>query len=224
MNRLLSVWVTLLLVLASGFFAAQLPAGEGHSETPSWSIKARYTDTCSCAPTCPCFFGSAPTRGFCEGITLVEIEEGHYGDVQLDGVSVLAVYRGGDWIKFYVTDKADTKQTEAALALLPTFEEFFAIDNVLEVANVPITVERSAERMKITTPNTFAEIEVMKGKNGKPIKIQNLPSPDFPAPPYLDHTQYRSVILKHQAEDKQFEYSETNGFTARIEAVPPTDS
>ena len=64
---------------------------------------------------------------------------------------------------------------------------------------------RNKRRITISTPNTFAEIEVMKGKNGKPIKIENLPSPDFPAPPYLDHTQYRSVILKHEAKDKQFE-------------------
>ncbi len=75
--------------------------------------------------------------------------------------------------------------------------------------------------MKISTPNTTAEIEIMKGKNGKPIKIENLPSPGFPAPPLLDHTPYRSVTLKHDAEDKQFEYSGTNGFTARIEAVAP---
>ena len=131
------------------------------------------------------------------------------------------MYRGGDWIKFYVTDEADKAQTEAAVKLLPTFEDFFAIENVLEVKNVPISVERSAERMTISTPNTTAEIEIMKGKNGKPIKIENLPSPSFPAPPLLDHTQYRSVILKHEAEDKQFEYSGTNGFTARIEAVAP---
>ena len=40
----------------------------------------------------------------------------------------------------------------------------------------------------------------------------------------LDHTQYRSVILTHEAEDHQFEYSGTNGFTARIEAVGPAGS
>ena len=67
------------------------------------------------------------------------------------------------------------------MKLLPTFEEFFASENVLEVKNVPISVERSAERIKISTPNTTAEIEIMKGSNGKPIKIENLPSPGFPA-------------------------------------------
>ena len=218
MSRLFAVLAVLSLALTAAC-TTELPANDALAQNPAWSVKARYTDTCSCAATCPCLFGSAPTHGYCEGITLVEIESGHFGDVNLDGGEVLAVYRGGDWIKFYVTNEADETQTEAALKLLPTFEEFFAVENILEVENVPIMVERSAESMKISTPNTLAEIEIMKGNNGKPIKIQNLPSPEFPAPPYLDHTQYRSVILKHDAEDKQFEYSGTNGFTARIEAV-----
>ena len=220
MSRLFAVLAVLSLTLAAAC-TTQTRTDEGLLQNTAWSVKANYTDSCSCDPTCPCFFGSAPTLGHCEGVTLVEIESGHYGDVRLDGVKVLAVYRGGDWIKFYVTDEADKAQTEAAVKLLPTFEEFFAIENVLEVKNVPISVERTAERMKISTPNTTAEIEIMKGKNGNPIKIENLPWPGFPAPPLLDHTQYRSVILKHEAEDKQFEYSATNGFTARIEAVAP---
>ncbi len=220
MSRLFAVLAVLSLTLTAAC-TIQPRADEGLSQNTAWSVRADYTDTCSCQPTCPCLFGSAPTLGHCEGVTLIEIESGHYGDVRLDEVKVLAVYRGGDWIKFYVTDEADKAQTEAAVKLLPTFEEFFAIENVLEVKNVPISVERSAERMTISTPNTTAEIEIMKGKNGKPIKIENLPSPEFPAPPLLDHTQYRSVILKHEAEDKQFEYSGTNGFTARIEAVAP---
>jgi hypothetical protein len=216
-SRLFSVLVLLSLALTTA--CTQPLADEGSSGNALWSIKADYTDSCSCAPSCPCLFGSGATLGFCEGVTLIEIESGHYGDVNLDGVNVLAVYRGGKWIKFYVTDEADEAQTQAAVKLLPTFEDFFAIENVLEVKNVPLSIERTAETVKISTPNTTAEIEIMKGKNGKPIKIANLPSPDFPAPPFLDHTQYRSVILKHEGEDKQFEFSGTNGFTAKIEAV-----
>lgn len=223
MSRLFAVLAVVSLVVSVAC-TVQPRADEGSPPSASWAVEARYTDSCSCQPTCPCFFGSPPTLGHCEGITLVEIESGHYGDVRLDGVEVLAVYRGGDWIKFYVTDDADEAQTEAALKLLPTFEGFFAIENVLEVKNVAISVERSAETMKISVPNTTAEIEIMKGKNGKPIKIENLPTPAFPAPPFLDHTQYRSVILKHEAEDKQFEYSGTNAFTARIEAAAPAGS
>jgi len=213
------VVVVLLAVTAASI--VQPRADEESTQSAAWAIKARYTDSCGCQPACPCLFGSPPTLGHCEGVTLIEIESGHYGDVRLDGIEVLSVYRGGDWIKFYVTDEADEAQTEAALALLPTFEEFFAIDNVLEVKNVAISVERSAETMKISVPNTTVEIEMMKGNDGNPIKIENLPVPAYPAPPFLDLTQYRSVMLKHEAEDKQFEYSGTNGFTARIDVVAP---
>jgi hypothetical protein len=220
MNRVFATFAVVSLLLVAACGAPRLAVAESPRGV-AWSIQADYTDSCCCAPTCPCLFGSSPTLGFCEGITLVEIESGHYGDVRLDGVNVLAVYRGGDWIKFFVDDDANEAQAKAAVALLPTFEHFFAIENVLEVRRVPISVKRSADRMRIAAPGTTAEIEVMRGKNGKPIKIDNLPSPSFPAPPFQDHTQYRSVILKHEAADKRFEFSGTNGFTARIEATAP---
>lgn len=220
MLRSLAAAVICYLVLLC---AATSPAwAEGatdeEAERPEWSVKAKYTDVCCCKPSCPCLFGSAPTLGYCEGATLVELEEAHYRETRLDGISVLAVYRGKTWIKFYVSENADPSQVEAAAKLLPTFEGFFAIDNVLEVKQVPVSVERSGERIKITAPNTTAEIEVMKGKNGKPIKIDNLPWPTFPAPPLLDHTQYRSIVLSHRGGDEQFEHSGTNGFTANVVA------
>jgi hypothetical protein len=93
---------------------------------------------------------------------------------------------------------------------------FFAIEDVVEVKNVPITIERKDGWMKIALPNTDIEIEVMKGKNGLPIKIDNLPWPGFPAPPLIDHTQYKTIVLKHEGGEQQFDYSGSNGFTATI--------
>jgi hypothetical protein len=219
MSRLFAAVLATLSLATISACSTQHRAETKLAENAAWSVKANYTDSCSCQPACPCFFGSPPTLKHCEGITLVEIKQGHYGDVRLDGVDVLAVYRGGEWIKFYVTDEADAAQTEAAVNLLPAFEDFFGIENVLEVKNVPLSVERKLETMTISTPNTLAQIKMMRGKNGEPIKILNLPSPGFPTVPMHDLTQYRSVILKHDGEDKQFEYSGTNGFTANVEAV-----
>ena len=221
MTRLFTHLVAVSLVLST-LGSAQLTAEENRSSA-SWSVQAQYTDTCSCDATCPCFFGSAPTHEHCEGLTLVEIEKGHHNGVRLDGVDILAVYRGGAWMKFYVSDEADETQTQAAVRLLPAFEDFFVSDNVLEIASVPITVERTADRIAISAPNTTAELEVMRGKNGQPIRIENLPSPSFPTLPMSDHTQYRSVLLKHTAADEPFEFSGTTGFTARIDAAAPDE-
>ena len=218
MNRRSAVWSILSVAFAAGRTGRQ-PAPLPQDRT--WAVRARYTDTCGCPPTCPCLFGSMPSLGYCEGITLIEIESGHFEGVQLDGVAVLAAYRGGEWMKFYVTNEADETQTEAVIKLLPAFEDFFASDNILQVSNAPISVQRSADRIKITAPDTHAEIEIMRGVNGQPIHIENLPAPGFPAPTFHEHTQYRSIVVKHDAADKQFEYSGTNGFTARIEAVAP---
>lgn len=205
----------LLALLLSGFVLFGL-AGVSTGET-DWSVKASYMDACCCAPSCPCLFGSSPTLGFCEGVTLIEFEEASYEGTNLDGVKVLAVYRGGTWIKFYVDESATEEQTQATVTLLPTFEKFFAIENVVEVKNVPISVERGEGMVKVSTPNTTAHAVVMKGKNGEPIKIDGLPSPDFPAPPFLDHTQYKTVILKHEGGEQVFEHTGTNSFTTRID-------
>lgn len=187
------------------------------SSEAEWSVKASYLDACCCAPSCPCLFGSSPTLGYCEGVTLIDFEKANYGDVELDGVKVLAVYRGGTWIKFYVDEGATVEQTDAAVTLLPTFEAFFAIENVVEVNNVPISIEHGEGTIKISTPNTTAHVRVMKGKNGQPIKIVNLPSPSFPAPPFLDHTQYETILLKHESDEQSYEHSGTNGFTTTID-------
>lgn len=211
MKRLI---VSLILGLVLPLSASTAQTDDGGVE---WSVKASYVDACCCAPSCPCLFGSAPTLGFCEGTTLVELEEASYDGVQLDGIKVLAVYRGGTWIKFYVDDGATPEQTEAAVKLLPTFEKFFAVENVVEVKNVPISVERGDDTIKITTDNTISHIEMMKGKDGSPIKITGLPSPSFPAPPFLDHTQYKTVLLKHESEEQSFEHSGTNGFSASFD-------
>jgi len=192
---------------------------QAESSGADWSVRADYTDACCCQPSCPCLFGSGPTLGFCEGVTLIELETAHFGDVNLDGVKIAAVYRGGTWIKFYVAEQASEEQTLAAVKLLPAFEQFFAIDDVVEVANVPIAVEHVGDTIHLSLPNTKVSLEVMRGKNGERIKIDNLPSPDFPAPPLDDHTQYKTIVLKHDGKERSFDHSGTNGFTAKIQAV-----
>ncbi len=212
-------WIFVLtLALVVPLFGPPMSArAESSVSEPEWSVKASYMDACCCAPSCPCLFGSSPTLGFCEGVTLIDIDKASYGDVRLDDLKVLAVYRGGTWIKFYVDESATTEQTEAVVKLLPTFEAFFAIENVVEVKNVPISIESGEGTIKVSTPNTTAHIKMMMGKNGEPIKIANLPWPSFPAPPFLDHTQYKTILLKHESNDQVFEHLGTNGFTANID-------
>ena len=71
------VWSTVLI----GALIALAPVLATSQATPEWVLKADYVDACSCDLACPCLFGGSPTHGYCKGASLVEIKEGHYGQV-----------------------------------------------------------------------------------------------------------------------------------------------
>lgn len=86
-----------------------------------WMIRTRQLGTCSCDYGCPCEFNAPPTRTPCEGVMALEITEGYFGDVRLDGLRVAGVYRwpgpvhegNGTW--WSIIDKAATPEQVEAL-------------------------------------------------------------------------------------------------------------
>ena len=182
------------------------------AQPQQWAIKGNFAESCSCAVTCPCNFGSEPTHSHCDANALVEIEKGHYGGVKLDGVSVVFAYRLGDWVKYYVGEKASDEQTKAAVDLLER-AKLTEGAKVLSTQQAKIAVERTKTLVKFSVPESIVEIELMKGLDGKPIKIENLPSAFL-----VDYTQYKSIINRHTSKDKSFDYTGTNGIVARIDA------
>jgi len=184
-----------------------------------WAAKGSWTDSCCCDVVCPCMSGSAPTRGHCDGVTLIQLQKAHYDGVNLDGLSVVAVYRSGNWVKYIVSDNASKAQTDAVVKLLPQYVKFLGLSEFAGVENAPIIFERSGERIKYSTAGTVVEMTVLKGNNGKPIKLENFPADGFPSPAFIDHTQYKSVVLQYGSKDKKFEYEGTNAFTAQLATV-----
>lgn len=208
MRNQITIWVLVFFIM--GIMAAPVAAQD-------WAIKADYTESCSCNPACPCVFGSPSTLGYCEGNNLIEIKEGHYGDVNLDGISLVTAFSLGKWLKLYVSENASDEQTKAAMELLKLEQTFGGMysgeSEILSQEKVPVSIEKTATNVKFSVPASMVEIEMMKGWEGKPIKIQNL------AIPWMrDYTQYKSVTTSHKSEDKEFKHSGTNGLTARIEA------
>jgi hypothetical protein len=185
-----------------------------------WAVKANFTDACSCNPSCPCVYGSPPTQGFCEGNGLVEVEKGHYGDVNLDGVSAVVTYHmgpNGAWTKYYVSDKASDKQVKAMSKLIPACFGFLGGAKVLTVEKASLNVNRTGSQVKFSVPASTVEIEMVQGADGKPITVQNLPAQGFPGPHMIDYTLYKTVELTHSGSEGGFSHSGTSGHTARID-------
>ena len=92
------------------------------NDIPQWRVAGDWFDVCKCNIPCPCTFAQAPTYGDCEGILAWHIREGTYGDVRLDGLSVVALgyFEGNIWggetkatMAIYMDERADEGQREA---------------------------------------------------------------------------------------------------------------
>ena len=179
--------------------------------TPNWHVTATLAESCSCNIPCPCNFGSDPTRMPCDGNRLILMKSGHYEDVDLSGVAFLITFTMRNWSKIYVSDRATVRQMAAVEALLPiAFAGFHR--GMLSFTKAPITTEFTEKRVAFSGPESSVDMEVMRGLDGKPVKILNLPNPA-----YQDYTQYRSVLHRHESAGHRFSYSGTNGFTSTMD-------
>jgi hypothetical protein len=177
----------------------------------AWAVKANIAESCSCPVPCPCNFGM-PTDKRCDGSRLIQMTKGHFGGVDLSGVSFVVTFYMGNWAKIYVDNRITDAQFAAFEKLLPAaFAGFHR--QMRSLQRVPLQVSRTETVVKFSVPESAVEMEVMKGLNGKPITVDGLPSPMF-----VGYTQYRSIGHTHKSADAEFSYSKTNGFTSRTDA------
>jgi hypothetical protein len=91
------------------------------SAIPKWDVKGDWFDTCKCSIPCPCYFAQPPTYGDCEGILAWHVRDGHYGNISLTGLNVMAVaaFKGNIWagakasMGLFLDERADSRQREA---------------------------------------------------------------------------------------------------------------
>jgi hypothetical protein len=90
-----------------------------------WTIKGRTFTNCNCAYGCPCQFNALPTHGNCHAVVAVAIDEGHHGEVRLDGLKFATVvtwpgpiHEGKGEVVPIVDRKAAPEQREALLRIM----------------------------------------------------------------------------------------------------------
>lgn len=90
-----------------------------------WRMKGQYLETCSCDFGCPCNFEAPPTKGYCSFVLGWHIDEGHFGDVSLDGLNIAgagvfpkAMHLGNGTLIPYVDERATPDQRNALLTIM----------------------------------------------------------------------------------------------------------
>ena len=199
---------TCLALVTLAVLLLEMPAG---ARQPVWKLTATVAESCSCTVSCPCNFGGEPSHMPCEGNRIISIDSGNYDGVDLAGVQLLVTFNMRNWSKIYVSDKVSDQQMKAVEAMLPlAFAGFHK--GMLSFTKAPITMEVTESRVKFSGPESSVDMEVMKGFNGKAVKVMNLPSPVF-----QDYTQFKSVSHTHTSAAHSWSHKGTNGFTSKWE-------
>ena len=94
-----------------------------------WEVKATEFANCNCVYACPCQFNALPDKGFCQAVGGWRIREGRFGDVKLDGLSAVgmwrwpgAVHEGNGHMQLVIDERATPAQ-RAALEKILTGQE-----------------------------------------------------------------------------------------------------
>lgn len=90
-----------------------------------WRIRCLKIGTCNCPYGCPCEFNGLPVYDVCEGLEAMEIVEGHFGDVRLDGLRTAGcfhwpgpVHEGRGTYAPVIDERATEAQREALFTIL----------------------------------------------------------------------------------------------------------
>lgn len=120
-----------------------------------WRMRGPEIANCNCDWGCPCQFNALPTRGDCRAMTAMRIDDGHFGALDLSGLTWAAMFawpgpiHEGRGEAFVVIDRAASEaQRNALLTILSggetdpgaTIFNVFAtvIDTLHEPAFAPI--------------------------------------------------------------------------------------
>ena len=91
------------------------------TDKKNWEIEGRYVEFCSCDHGCPCETMAPPSKGFCDGLVAFKIDKGHWDNVSLDGLTVVATFyfpraiHHGDGHMQPILDAHSTEQQREAL-------------------------------------------------------------------------------------------------------------
>src|SRR5690348_5053208 len=107
-------------------FAIGLAAGRSAEMAyVDWRVRGPELGMCNCAWGCPCQFNGLPTYGDCRAAVAMRIDEGHFGDVRLDGLKWAglfawpkAIHEGNGEALPIVDERADDDQRQALLNIL----------------------------------------------------------------------------------------------------------
>jgi hypothetical protein len=206
-----------------------LPQQSAVAAETSWHMNATIIEACSCPMFCQCYFNPAPAahhaghggaaEHFCKANNAYRINQGHHGQVKLDGAKFWAsLDLGGnfasgkaDWIVL-TFDKATTREQRRGIeaivkSLMPMQWGAFTTAE----GEIAWTASKDEARALLDGGKT-AEVHLKRfqGMSNEPVVIQNLKY--WGAQRNDGFILMPNVVEAYRVGPKAFEYKGTNGF------------
>jgi hypothetical protein len=166
------------------------------ADVSEWRVAGDWFDVCKCAIPCPCTFAQPPTEGDCDGILAWHIGEGHFGDVALDDLNIvaLAAFEGNIWegakadMAMFVDERADDGQREALQTIWSgqaggwpgDFAAMIGNMRGMEFARIEFDIADDLGSWRVEIPGRLlGEVEALRGpttpREGARVQVHNPP-------------------------------------------------
>ena len=160
-----------------------------------WNIAGEYFESCNCDLICACLVQADTPRDRCDAALAFHIDNGTYGQTNLDGLSAVLVVsfpgpgkmRNGNWTAAVYVDEKGTKEQQEALGNIfsgkagGTPGALFTglVSKFLGVKATPISFQINGNDRKLSIPNILdIDISAVTGRDGKePIWATNAAHP-----------------------------------------------
>jgi len=102
-----------------------------------WHLSGDLCEACTCGVPCPCNFGANPTHPYCYALFSLDIKEGNYGDVSLNGLHLAGAGASKGMI-LYADDTATKEQQAALKAIAKTlYGKMLKANNIKSAKDAP---------------------------------------------------------------------------------------
>ncbi|TDI36997.1 MAG: TonB family protein [Acidobacteria bacterium] len=132
------------VVGGNGMFLRPPAPGASTASYEDWEVEGEAFTACPCTTPCPCRSNAAPSHTPCHATTAQHFSRGHYGEVDLSGMTYVTV--GPEtWTAIYFDERSTPEQRQAVLdiyaSMVPGAPQVYR-----SVKTVPIDYTTSGDR------------------------------------------------------------------------------
>jgi hypothetical protein len=191
MNRRIA-WTLALIALAGVQAASPAPQTGKH-----WELKGDLSEACSCSVPCTCNFRQGPSpHHFCWAMFALDIKQGHYGNLDLDGLHLVGAH-ADKAVVWYIDKSASPAQFDALRTISKDLRYRAYLPQFFERAKITQDVTAKGNDVEVAGRGGFRADYLMGRDRHHPIVAENITAWNIPR------------AIKGKAE--YFKYSDDHG-------------